>query len=158
MIKLWTVLTNFQHFNAFLYLKTFVNNNGYTQPALEFVKNKFGRDNLVLDGYRYRFRSRRDSRIYWKYVVNTCPATINTHDQHLVKRGYQYNHTSNQPKIEVMKVIQTMKNRSRYEVTPILTIYDEKAVKLRTPERDEETRQTVEQLPTYYSSKSSLYQ
>ena len=126
--------------------------------ALEFVKNKFGRDSLVLDGYRYRVRSQRNSRIYCRRVVNTCPATINTHDQHLVKRGYQHNHTSNQPKIEVMQVLQTMKKRSRYEVTPISTIYEEEAVKLRTPEWNDETRQTMEQLPTYYSCNTSLYQ
>jgi len=110
--------------------------------ALEFVKNKFGRDSLVLDGYRYRVRSQRNSRIYWRCVVNTCPATINTHDQHLVKRGYQHNHTSNQPKIEVMKVMQTMKKRSRYEVTLIPTIYEEEAVSKTTNTRMERRDQT----------------
>ena len=126
--------------------------------ALEFVKNKFGRDNLVLGGYRYIVRSQRNSRIYWRCVVNMCPATINTHDQHLVKRGYQHNNTSNQPKIEIMKVMQTIKKRSRYKVSPIPNIYEEEAVKLRTPEGNDETRQTVEQLPTYYSCNTSLYQ
>ena len=80
--------------------------------ALEFVENKFGKERLVLDGYLYRIRSQRNSRVYWRCFVNTCPATINTNDQLLVKRGYQHNHTSNQPKTEVMKVLQTMKNQT----------------------------------------------
>lgn len=125
--------------------------------ALEFVKNKFGKDSLVLDGYRYRVRSQRNTRIYWRCVTSTCPATVNTHDGHLVKRGYQHNHPSNQSKIDVMKVLQTMKERSRSEVTPVPTIYEEEAVKLRTPEWNDDTRQIVEQLPTYYSVKTSLY-
>ena len=54
--------------------------------------------------------------------------------------------------------MQTMKRRSRYEVTPIPTVYEEKAVKLQTPEWNDETRQTVKQLPTYYSCKTPLYQ
>ena len=48
-----------------------------------------------------------------------------------------------------------MRKRSRYEVTSIPTIYEEEAVKLRTPEWNDETRQTVEQLPTYYSCNTS---
>ena len=51
-----------------------------------------------------------------------------------------------------------MKKRSRYEVTPIPTVYEEEAVKLQTPEWNDETRQTVKQLQTYYSCKTPLYQ
>ena len=54
--------------------------------------------------------------------------------------------------------MQTMKKRSRYEVTPIPTVYEEEAVQLRTPEWNDETRQTVEQLQTYYSCNTSLFQ
>jgi hypothetical protein len=51
-----------------------------------------------------------------------------------------------------------MKKRSRYEVTPIPTVYEEEAVQLRTPEWNDETRQTVEQLQIYYSCNTSLFQ
>jgi hypothetical protein len=39
------------------------------------------------------------------------------------------NHPANQPKIEVMKVMQTMKQRAKAEVTPILTIYEEELIR-----------------------------
>ena len=45
-------------------------------------------------------------------------------------------------KIEVMKVMQTMKQRAKAEVTSIPTIYQEELVKLRTPEWNDDTRQT----------------
>jgi hypothetical protein len=43
------------------------------------------------------------------------------------------------------------------EVTPIPTIYEEELIKLRTPESNDDTRQIIEQLPTYYSCKTALY-
>jgi hypothetical protein len=45
-------------------------------------------------------------------------------------------------KIEVMKVMQTMKQRAKAEVTSIPTIYEEELIKLRTPEWNDDTRQT----------------
>jgi hypothetical protein len=41
-----------------------------------------------------------------------------------------------------MKVMQTMKQRAKAEVTSIPTIYEEELIKLRTPEWNDDTRQT----------------
>jgi predicted type IV restriction endonuclease len=67
------------------------------------------------------------------------------------------NKTKTSAKIEVMKVMQMMKQRAKAEVTPIPTIYEEELIKLRTPESNDDTRQIIEQLPTYYSCKTALY-
>ena len=53
--------------------------------------------------------------------------------------------------------MQMMKQRAKTEVTPIPTIYEEELIKLRTPESNDDTRQIIEQLPTYYSCKTALY-
>jgi hypothetical protein len=53
-----------------------------------------------------------------------------------------------------MEMVQTMKQQAKAEVTPIPTIYEEE---LRTPEWNDDTRQTSKQLPTYYSWKTALY-
>ena len=50
-----------------------------------------------------------------------------------------------------------MKQRAKAGVTPIPTIYDKELIKLRTPECNDDTRQIIEQLPTYYSCKTTLY-
>ena len=50
-----------------------------------------------------------------------------------------------------------MKQWANAEVTPIPTIYEEELTKLRTPEWNDDTRQIIEQLPTYYSCKTALY-
>ena len=54
-------------------------------------------------------------------------------------------------------MMQTMNQRTTLEVTPIPTIYEEELIKLRTPESNDDTRQIIEQLPTYYSCKTALY-
>jgi hypothetical protein len=41
----------------------------------------------------------------------------------------------------VLKVMQTMKQRVKAEVTPIPIIYEEERIKLRTPEWNDDTRQ-----------------
>ena len=130
--------------------------NAQVQP-LQYVQNKFGRDSLVLGGHRYRVKNKRNNRVYWRCTITACPSTVNTHEGHLVKIGPPHNHQANQSKIEVIKIMQTMKQRAKNEVTPIQAIYEEELVKLRTPEwNDDDTRQIVEQLPTYYSCKTSL--
>ena len=50
-----------------------------------------------------------------------------------------------------------MKQRAKSEVTPIPTIYEEELIKLRTPEWNDDSRQTIKQLSTYYSCKTALY-
>jgi hypothetical protein len=125
--------------------------------ALQYVQNKFGSERLVLGGHRFRVKNRRNDRVYWRCSIPVCPATVNTHEGHPVKFGLPHNHTANQPKIEMMKVMQTMKQRAKAEVTPIPTIYEEELTKLRTPECNDDTRQIIEQLITYYSCKTALY-
>ncbi|CAG2184746.1 unnamed protein product [Mytilus edulis] len=125
--------------------------------TLQYAQNKFGIDSLVLGGHRYRVKNKRNNRVYWRCTIPACPSTVNTHEGHLVKIGPPHNHQANQSKIEVIKIMQTMKQRAKNEVTPIQAIYEEELVKLRTPEWNDDTKQIVEQLPTYYSCKTSLY-
>ena len=97
--------------------------------ALQYVQNKFGRESLVLGGRRFRVKNRYNDRVYWRCSIPACPATVNTHQGHPVKFGLPHNHPANQPKIEVMKVMQTMKQRAKAEVTPIPTIYEEELIR-----------------------------
>ncbi|XP_052099770.1 uncharacterized protein LOC127734131 [Mytilus californianus] len=64
---------------------------GKTQQ-LKYVKNKFGRASLVLGGYRYSAKTKRNNRIYWRCTIASCKATVNTHEGHLVKVGTPHNH------------------------------------------------------------------
>lgn len=95
--------------------------NAQLQP-LKFVQNKFVGDSLILDGYIYRVNNNRNDRVYWSCIVPTCRATVNTHEGNIVKFGPAHNHPATQAKIEIVKIIQTMKDRARKEVTPIPTI------------------------------------
>ena len=97
--------------------------------ALQYVQNKFGRESLVLGGRRFRVKNRYNDRVYWRCSIPACPATVNTHEGHPVKFGLPHNHPANQPKIEVMKVMQTMKQPAKAEVTPIPTIYEEELIR-----------------------------
>ncbi|CAC5392834.1 unnamed protein product [Mytilus coruscus] len=131
--------------------------NVQLQP-LQYIQNKFGRDSLVLGGHRYSIKNRRNNnRIYWRCTVSTCPATVNTYEVHPIKFGPPHNHQANSNKIEVSKILQTMKQRAKTEVTPMPKLYEEELVKLRHPDWTDDTKQIVEQLPTYYSVKTSLY-
>ncbi|CAC5361063.1 unnamed protein product [Mytilus coruscus] len=120
---------------------------------------KFGRESLVIVGHRTCFsvKNQRNNRVYWRCTIPTCPSTVNTCEGHLVKKGLPHNHQANQSKIEVIKIMQTMKQRAKKEDTPIQSIYEEELVKLRTPEWNDNTKQIVEQLPTYYSCKTTHY-
>ena len=131
--------------------------NTQLQP-LQFVKNKFGRDSLILGGYRYRVRSSRASSIYWICSDTPCAATVTTCDGRVTNYGNrQHQHPANQPNIDAMKVFEIMKERSKDEVTPIPTIFSEEAIKLRTPEWNQDTIRTIESLPTYHGAKTILY-
>ncbi|XP_052083749.1 uncharacterized protein LOC127721113 [Mytilus californianus] len=63
---------------------------------LKYVKNKFGRASLVLGGYRYSAKTKRNNRIYWRCAVPSCRATVNTHEGHLVKVGTPHDHPAYQ--------------------------------------------------------------
>ncbi|CAG2213979.1 unnamed protein product [Mytilus edulis] len=106
--------------------------------TLQYAQNKFGIDSLVFGGHRYRVKNKRNNRVYWRCTIPACPSTVKTHEGHLVKLCPPHNHQANQSKIEY--------KRSKEEL-----------VKLRTPEWNDDTKQIVEQLPTYYSCKTSLY-
>ncbi|KAL5014241.1 hypothetical protein ScPMuIL_008511 [Solemya velum] len=50
-----------------------------------------------------------------------------------------------------------MKDRSRDELTPIPTIYEEELVKLRNREWNDDTQQLIQQIPTFLSCKDQFY-
>ncbi|KAJ8311773.1 hypothetical protein KUTeg_010675 [Tegillarca granosa] len=124
---------------------------------LEFVKNKHGGDSLIFNGYQYQVKNRRNDRVYWKCHVTNCTATFNTYQNHIVKFGNVHNHPSEESQIDCMKMLEAIKKRCRYEVRPIPSIYEESVSRLRNQDWNDETRDIVEQLPTFYSCKSSLY-
>ena len=50
-----------------------------------------------------------------------------------------------------------MRNRAKSEAEPLPKLYDEEICKLRTQDWNDDTKNTVEKLPTFPSVKSSLY-
>jgi hypothetical protein len=83
--------------------------------------------------------------------VKDCPATIYT--QNNIPAGFgrrPHNHPSNQAKIDSKQIVNTICNRAKSK------LYDEEICKLRTQDWNDDTKNTVEQLPTFPSVKSSL--
>jgi len=90
--------------------------------------------------------------------VKGCPATINTRNNIPVGFGRsEHNHDSDQATIDAKQLISMIRGRSKDECLPIPSIYEEEVVKLRNSEWNDDTRDMVQQLPTFASMKSSLY-
>ena len=129
----------------------------FAQVQVKFIPNNQGTQNLSFNGYLYRMKNNNGERIYWRCTVKDCPATINTRNNIPAGFGRRlYNHQSNQAKIDSKQIINTICNRAKSEGQQS-QLYDEEICKLRTQDWNDDTKNTVEQLPTFPSVKSSLY-
>ena len=130
----------------------------FAQVQVKLIPNNQGTQNISFNGYLYRMKNNNGERIYWRCTVKACPATINT--QNNIPAGFgrrPHNHPSNQAKIDSKQIINTICNIAKSEAEQIPKLYDEEICKLKTQNWNDDTKNTVEQLPTFPSVKSSLY-
>ena len=71
--------------------------------------------------------------------------------------GQAHNHLPNRAAVEGRKIITNIRKRVIDELTPVPSIYDEEITKLRDAPWDAQTREIAANLPTFDTSKSSLY-
>lgn len=124
---------------------------------VKFVTNRLGNQNLVHNGFKFQAKNRRGERTYWKCSTANCPATINTLNNIPTKVSANHNHESDNVQLKVDVVLQSMKKRCIDELTPVPTIYEEELVKLRTDDWNDDTQELVENIPTFPSCKSAMY-
>jgi len=130
----------------------------FAQVQVTFIPNNQGTQKLSFNGYLYRMKNNNGERIYWRCTVKDCPTTINTRNN--IPTGFgrrPHNNPSNRVKIDAKQIINTIRNRPKSETEPLPKLYDEEICKLRTQDWNDDTKNTVEQLPTFPSVKSSLY-
>lgn len=127
------------------------------QLDVTFTTNRLGKQNLIHNGFKFHIKTRRGDRIYWQCSTRGCHSTINTLNSIPTKIARNHNHQPDPTKLKVESILQTMKDRSRDELTPIPTIYEEELVKLRNREWNDDTQQLVQQIPTFQSCKDQFY-
>lgn len=128
------------------------------QLDFKYVPNRQGGNNLAFNGYLFRVKSTRGDRTYWKCTVSACPATLNTKDNAITGLGQrQHTHPADQAKIAAKDIMNLIKTRCATDVRPIPAIYQEEMSKLRDNEWDDDSREIVEKIPTFNSTKSALY-
>lgn len=94
----------------------------------KFVDNDRGGQYLVYGNSQYSIKNRRNDTIYWrcKQHYMGCPAKLTTKDNKLIKIGLPvHNHDEDDHAVDVKIFLQRVKKRSRDEVNPIPSIYDE---------------------------------
>ncbi|KAK3088391.1 hypothetical protein FSP39_018554 [Pinctada imbricata] len=69
----------------------------------------------------------------------------------------KHNHTADHAGVVAKQIMDQVKRRCVEEVNPVTAIYTSELLKLRDRDWDDVSKQVVERLPTFNSSKSSLY-
>ena len=113
----------------------------FAQVQVKFIPNNQGTQNLSCNWYIYRMKNNNGERIYWRCTVKDCPATINTLNN--IPTGFgrrQHNHPSNQAKIDIKQIINTIRNRPKSEAERLSKLYDEEICKLRTQDSNDDTK------------------
>ena len=128
------------------------------QLDIKLIRNRLGGHNLAHNGFMYRTRFSPGERTYWKCTIFTCPATLNTRNNNITGIGqYPHNHPADQANIASKEIMNFISDRCQNEIRPVQSIYQEEITKLRDDEWDADSKEIVQKLPTFYSSKSTLY-
>ena len=102
------------------------------QLDIKLIRNRLGGHNLAHNGFMYRTRFSPGERTYWRFTIFTCPATLNTRNNNITGLGqYPHNHPADQANIASKEIMNFISDRCQNEI--------------------------VQKLPTFYSSKSTLY-
>ena len=120
-------------------------------------KTPKGKDAFSINGYSYRFdkRAADGERFYWRCLESNCAVRMETVGERGLPtpRGQQdHTHASNGDVCLRRKPVHDMKEKAKYDTTPIPAIYDEVAVAVH-----EERPNVGATLPTLHSLKTSLY-
>lgn len=128
------------------------------QLDFRLVPNRLGGNNLAYNGFLYRVKNNRGERTYWKCTTPTCPATINTKNNTISGIGqHPHNHQADHAKLVAKDIMNLITTKCQNEIRPVPSIYQEEMTKLRDDEWDDDSREVVEKIPTFYSLKSTLY-
>lgn len=129
-----------------------LNNNGWSITTRWFIETDRGGRHLVWNGYTYRQNNNIETWISWKCTQRNCKATICTREDWTTTKSSTWSsrsggkaHTQHHTK------------KSRNELTPLPSIYDEEITKPRDAPWDAQNREVASKLPTLHTVKSSLY-
>ncbi|CAC5397301.1 unnamed protein product [Mytilus coruscus] len=86
-----------------------------------------------------------------------CPGTVNTTDNLVTGFPRDHNHPPSHADIKAMLFLSHLSEKARSCLDPLPTLYDSEIIQFRCREWDENTRQIVENIPTFTACKSSLY-
>ncbi|CAC5414304.1 unnamed protein product [Mytilus coruscus] len=119
------------------------------------------RQGKKLDGnnklYKYRVKTKRGDRCYWRCIKSDCTATIKTLKRIPVDIRDQHKQPSDPVQLNVDQVLKRMKERCIAESNPVPTIYEDELVKLRNRDWDNDSERLVQRIPTFTTCKTSLY-
>ena len=105
----------------------------------------------------FQVKNRSQTCIYWVCSVRDCKAKATTFDGILVSNTANHIHPPDNTILLVSKQMQNICKRCRDEVTPIPTFYDEEIATPRDADWDDAAVETVENVSTFQSCKTSLY-
>ena len=94
---------------------------------VDFIDNNKGGQILVHNDFQFSVKNRHKDTTYWRcrHQTRGCFATATTQNNVLCKIGLPHNHASDPKSVEIAKLLNKMKKRTREEVTPVPTIYEE---------------------------------
>lgn len=141
-------------------LSSLQNNNGWRTTTcwyLHTTETTRGGKHLTWNGYTCRQNNKIETWLSWKCTQRNCKATICTRDDTASKIGQPHNHLPHRAAVEERRILGTIRNRARDELTHLPSISDEEITKLRDAPWDAQSRKFAPNLPTFHTVKSSLY-
>lgn len=135
-------------------LSSLQNNNGWRTTTcwyLHTTETTRGGKHLTWNGYTCRQNNKIETWLSWKCTQRNCKATICTRDDTASKIGQPHNHLPHRAAVEGRRILGTIRNRARDELTHLPSISDEEITKLRDAPWDAQSREFASNLPTFHT-------
>ncbi len=118
---------------------------------MEIVKNRKGKNEKILDGYRFqKIRDGQFGKSYWRCENKICVCRLVVEDEEVSKQsGFPHNHGAPSVTVSRMKAINRMRERARSELTPLTRIHQEVVQDTISEAADAEKEEVAANLPTY---------
>jgi hypothetical protein len=121
------------HISTFIieFFSFIISNN---TSVISFLDSKKGHQQLIRDGFIYKFNKQTSSKIYWICKTKDSKAYVHTDlNNNFLNTTGKYDHLVEPEEFEVERFRKFLKDRVVNETVPISKIYDEEIAKAQFP-------------------------
>jgi hypothetical protein len=94
--------------------------------VISFLVSKKGNQQLILNGFIYKFNKQTASKTYWICKTKGCNAHVHTDpNNNFLNATGEHNHLVEPEELEIERFRKVLKDRVVNETAPISKIYDE---------------------------------